>query len=333
MAEAARLHGLLHASAARNAYNNKALVHDLSSYVPTHKLTKVAPLPQRTPGSLLVALITVSKNGLPEAQPDAHLSAEVKDGVNKILRLLDASIARKDPAIISAVPVQEIPLDTANDLAIENCKRLLTVRSNSDELKIIADSLGISVDLLAMAGRFPVLSTSNLPQATPEEQSATASPARGTAMLNSIFKSVRVPEFRHKWMFWAEKGQQASGKDKSAQSEEYASRPKPLGEQIISVKEFYQHFNNIPVESLKLRDSIHLFHLGIKPVWEDPRNTRGGAWYFKIPKDIAAQFWHEMCLLAVGDGLQGAVETKRACKSFLDHIVLVHTDLSLSLQR
>jgi hypothetical protein len=133
-------------------------------------------------------------------------------------------------------------------------------------------------------------------------------------MLNSIFKSVRVPEFRFRWMFWAEKGQQSGPKDKSTQSEDYASRPKPLGEQIISIKEFYQHFNNIPVESLKLRDSIHLFHMGVKPVWEDPRNERGGAWYFKVTKELAPQFWHELCLLAVGDVLQGAVETKRACK-------------------
>lgn len=169
-----------------------------------------------------------------------------------------------------------------------------------------------------MAARLPVLSTSNLSGPTAEEQSSTASPARGSAMRQAIFKSVRVPEFRFKWLFWAEKGQQAPPKDKSATSEEYASRPKPLGDQIISVKEFYQHFNNIPVENLKLRDSIHLFHLGVKPVWEDPRNAKGGAWYFKIPKDHAEQFWHEMCLLAVGDVLQGAVETKRA--SFNDDI-------------
>ena len=165
-----------------------------------------------------------------------------------------------------------------------------------------------------MADRFPVLNTSDLPPASSAEQIATASPARGSAMLNNIFKSVRVPEFRFRWLFWAEKGQQGAAKDKTASSEEYASRPKPLGEQIITIKEFYQHFNNIPVESLKLRDSIHLFHMGIRPVWEDPRNTRGGAWYFKISKDVAAQFWHEICLLAVGDVLQGAVETKRDCK-------------------
>jgi hypothetical protein len=194
----------------------------------------------------------------------------------------------------------------------------------------------IPADTTMSSSRFPVLSTSNLPKASAEEQSATASPARGTAMLNSIFKSVRVPEFRFKWMFWAEKGQQAPPKDKSASSEEYASRPKPLGDQIISVKEFYQHFNNIPVENLKLRDSIHLFHMGVKPVWEDPRNVRGGAWYFKVSKEMAPQFWHEMCLLAVGDILQGAVETKRAGKSYplpSAHLHVHVTNCSTSVQR
>jgi hypothetical protein len=272
MAEAARLYGLLQASAERNAYINKALARDFSPYISSRKRPKTttAPNPRPAISSVLLEALT---------HFDSPLSAKVESDLKHLLHLLDASIARDDANAQSP--------DT------------------------------ISLHSPAMAGRLPVLSTTSLPQATPEEQSATASPARGTAMLNSIFKSVRVPEFRHKWMFWAEKGQQAPAKDKSAPTEEYASRPKPLGDQIISVKEFYQHFNNIPVESLKLRDSIHLFHLGIKPVWEDPRNTRGGAWYFKIPKDQAAQFWHEMCLLAVGDGLQGAVETKRACKCLL----------------
>ena len=208
----------------------------------------------------------------------------------------------------------------------------LTCESKVGLDRILGNNLGIPITSPTMAGRFPVLSTSDLPAASSEEQAATASPARGTAMLNNIFKSVRVPEFRFKWMFWAEKGQQAPPKDKSAASEEYLTRPKPLGDQIVSVKEFYQHFNNIPVENLKLRDSIHLFHLGVKPVWEDPRNTRGGAWYFKVSKDSAAQFWHEMCLLAVGDVLQGAVETKRACKPSLSThrstcVILTYTSL------
>lgn len=164
-----------------------------------------------------------------------------------------------------------------------------------------------------MAGRLPALSTSDLPAASAQEAITTASPARGSAMLNNIFKQVRVPEFRFKWQFWAEKGQQSTPavKTATAGAEEYASRPKQLGDPIISIKGFYEHFNNIPIDNLKLRDSIHLFHAGVKPLWEDPRNTRGGAWYFRISKENAAAFWHEICLLAVGDVLQHAVETKR----------------------
>jgi hypothetical protein len=315
MSDIARLQGLLQASSQRNAYHNKALAADYSPYASSRRRFNVAAAPATRKAdepSLLKALIHASKYKVPEPQLNQPLSPAVKVGIDQILARLNAIIPKEATSIEPSAQVKNTTHDLVNDLAVTNCKRLLTVRSNTVELKSVTNSLGISVPSPAMAGRFPVLSTSNLPKATDEEQSATASPARGTAMLNSIFKSVRVPEFRHKWMFWAEKGAQAAPKDKSA-PETYAT-PKPLGEQIISVKEFYQHFNNIPVENLKLRDSIHLFHLGVKPVWEDPRNARGGAWYFKIPKDIAAQFWHEMCLLAVGDGLQGAIETKRASK-------------------
>lgn len=327
MADTARLYVLLEASATLRAHNKKVLEDNSSWYESFTKRPKfpAAPAPrQAIPCSLLEALTHASKHGVPKPQSNEPLSVEFKVGLKQVLDKLNTILPRDAAVIVPSKRVQQTTQDLADDLAFENCKCIFTARSNPQELKVIANSLGVSIASPAMAGRFPVLSTSDLPKATAEEQSATMSPARGTAMLNSIFKSVRVPEFRHKWMFWAEKGQQTTPKDKSAQSEEYASRPKPLGDQIISVKEFYQHFNNIPVESLKLRDSIHLFHLGVKPVWEDPRNTRGGAWYFKIPKDHAAQFWHEMCLLAVGDVLQGAVETKRACKSLLFFLLTHH---------
>ena len=312
MTEATRLIGMLRASAAQNADRNKRINHSSSPYTTFFKIPKLQAEPERrnaSPVSLLEGLVQATKHGV--SRPPEPLSAEFKAGLSQVLHILNTIL----PAVIvSSSPSKQQQREHGNDVAIENCQRFFTVRSNNKQLRKTAKGLGIPILPPDMAGRFPVLSTSNLPQATPEEQAANASPARGHAMLNSIFKSVRVPEFRFKWMFWAEKGQQSTPKDKAANSDEYASRPKPLGEQIISVKEFYQHFNNIPVENLKLRDSIHLFHLGVKPVWEDPRNARGGAWYFKVSKDIASQFWHEMCLLAVGDILQSAIETKRACK-------------------
>jgi hypothetical protein len=274
MAEATRLIGMFRASAGQNANINKPI-----SNKPT------TPKPR----------------------------AEHK-GIQHLLDFLSSSTTRKITATHSRTRPTNTASDIKNKIAVANCRRIFAARADVKKLHSIAISVQAPPLSPTMAGRFPVLSTSNLPPASASEQSATASPARGSAMLNSIFKSVRVPEFRFRWLFWAEKGQQSGPKDKTTQSEDYASRPKPLGEQIISIKEFYQHFNNIPVENLKLRDSIHLFHMGIKPVWEDPRNERGGAWYFKVTKDVAPQFWHELCLLAVGDVLQGAVETKRACE-------------------
>jgi hypothetical protein len=327
MAEVARLIGMLQASAAQLAsYNNKALDFGLSPLLPDVEQdfsesetssTDCAPVPS----SFLEALELVADQGPLPARPSEPPSQHFTVGLNHVLSTLNAIFppSANLPAPVSQV--KETTADITNDLAIANCKRIFSAASNRYELSTITLDLGITTPTDIMAGRFPVLSTSNLSPASAAEAAATASPARGTAMLSSIFKSVRVPEFRFKWQFWVEKGQQSSTV-KSTSLDEVASRPKPLGEQIISVKEFYQHFNNIPVENLKLRDSIHLFHLGVKPLWEDPRNEKGGAYYFRVSKEQAPAFWHEMCLLSVGDVLQGAVETQRKCKS------TVHTRFS-----
>ncbi|CBX96422.1 hypothetical protein IAQ61_005702 [Plenodomus lingam] len=300
MAETARFIAMIRASASQNANVDKSKDRDQSSYRPIREGPAAARKP--TSALLLGELIHSIKNGAP--LPNKPLNTETKEGLDRILDLLNNSLLQTP----TATPVTHLSKhkSTFKDIDCVTSTRKL----NTTEITT-------PLHATTMANRFPALSTSDLPRASAEEQSATASPARGTAMLNSIFKSVRVPEFRFKWLFWAEKGQAGAPASKAG-AEDFASRPKPLGDTIISVKEFYQHFNNIPVENLKLRDSIHLFHLGVKPVWEDPRNVKGGAWYFKVSKDVASQFWHEMCLLAVGDILQGAVETKRV--SFNDDI-------------
>ena len=265
------------------------------------------------PVSLVDALQVGLKGGSLPSKPTEPLSTNFNVALNHVLHALNARLPLFAGCQVRAKKLRKTKSDLeepdlANDLAVETCKRIFAAKKDPEGLVTIAHDLSIPDN---MASRFPSLTTSDLPAASASEQSATASPARGTAMLNSIFKSVRVPEFRFRWQFWAEKGQQSSSKDKSTSADDFALRPKPLGDQIISVKEFYQHFNNIPLDTLKMRDSIHLFHVGVKPLWEDPRNSRGGAYYFRIGKDVAPQFWHEICLLAVGDVLQGAVETKR----------------------
>lgn len=326
MAEAQRLIGLLQTSHLRPHYSKPVGCNEFpafSSFAPASTVNaESSKKKEAIPVSLVEALQHIANGHQLPPQPTEPLSTDFKVGLKHVVNTLNAILPPGASYPTPTSQINEPTKDIANELAIANCKRILAAKKDPAKLQTIVSELNISLPPSdtskadKMASRFPVLNTSDLPPATAQETSATASPARGSAMLNSIFKSVRVPEFRFKWQFWAEKGQQnPPSKTGSTGAEEYASRPKALGEQIISVKEFYQHFNNIPVDNLKLRDSIHLFHLGVKPLWEDPRNARGGAYYFRIPKESAPQFWHEICLLAVGDVLQGAVETKRECKS------------------
>ena len=78
--------------------------------------------------------------------------------------------------------------------------------------------------------------------------------------------------------------------------------------EINNVQTFWETFNNFPLESLRMRDSIHLFKRTVKPVWEDKRNVNGGSWTFRVAKEKSAEFWMAINLMAIGEGLQDSVE-------------------------
>lgn len=119
----------------------------------------------------------------------------------------------------------------------------------------------------------------------------------------------RVPPLVHSWDFGHDRQDrsQAATSNGSLHEASYEDRLEPLA-QISDVRQFWSVFNNFDISQLKLRDSVHLFHKGVKPVWEDPRNARGGSWTFRVPKHQASEFWKEICMMAIGEQLQGAVE-------------------------
>lgn len=57
-----------------------------------------------------------------------------------------------------------------------------------------------------------------------------------------------------------------------------------------------------------MKDSVHLFKRGVKPAWEDRRNVNGGSWTFRVRKDLSADFWQEICMMAIGEQIQGVLE-------------------------
>ncbi|PSK43052.1 Eukaryotic translation initiation factor 4E type 3-A [Elsinoe australis] len=163
----------------------------------------------------------------------------------------------------------------------------------------------------------PRLEVNELPAASKDETSATASPARGREMKQNLLSKLRAPPLVHAWDFWHDRQDRkptstsTSGETTDVTSEtKYEDRLLHLSA-IADVKAFWSTFNNFDITALPLRDSVHLFHRGVKPVWEDPRNTKGGSWTFRVPKDKAPEFWKEVCMMAIGEQLQAAVESKR----------------------
>ncbi|KAK3068864.1 hypothetical protein LTR53_013249 [Teratosphaeriaceae sp. CCFEE 6253] len=174
-----------------------------------------------------------------------------------------------------------------------------------------------------------------LPPLSAEDGAATTSPARGAEMRNflqSRLQKNRAPPLVHSWDFYHDRQDRirstnlssstlpashstptatgtSSTNGSNPEDTNYASRLEHLAI-IDDVRKFWNVFNHFPTANLALRDSIHLFHKGIQPIWEDPRNTTGGAWTFRVPKSMAPAFWQEVCLLAIGEQLQQAVEVE-----------------------
>ncbi|PNS19254.1 Eukaryotic translation initiation factor 4E type 3-A [Sphaceloma murrayae] len=163
----------------------------------------------------------------------------------------------------------------------------------------------------------PRLDVNDLPATNNDDLSATASPARGREMRQNLLSKLRAPPLVHAWDFWHDRQDRKPPSSTTAKPDgptssetKYEDRLLHLSS-ITDVKAFWSTFNNFDITALPLRDSVHLFHRGVKPVWEDPRNTRGGSWTFRVPKDKAPEFWKEVCMMAIGEQLQAAVESKR----------------------
>ena len=167
------------------------------------------------------------------------------------------------------------------------------------------------------------LGVQNLPGISEADAAATTSPARGREMRQNLLQKLRAPPLVHNWEFSHDRqdrakrggseGVQLTDAERKEEADSYADRLVLLAE-IGDVKEFWSVFNNFDVNTLPQKDSIHLFKKGVKPVWEDERNARGGAWTFRAPKEKASEVWKNICLLAVGEQLQDAVATKRDSK-------------------
>jgi translation initiation factor 4E len=61
----------------------------------------------------------------------------------------------------------------------------------------------------------------------------------------------------------------------------------------------YQHLKR--PSALPLVSDYHLFKKGIRPIWEDEENKKGGKWIVRLKKGVADRYWEDMLFAIIGD--------------------------------
>mmetsp|Transcript_4226 Transcript_4226/g.5918 ORF Transcript_4226/g.5918 Transcript_4226/m.5918 type:complete len:189 (+) Transcript_4226:74-640(+) len=102
-------------------------------------------------------------------------------------------------------------------------------------------------------------------------------------------------QLHHAWTFWYVRRVQGS------KATNYENNIKMLGsfDTVEGFWNYYSHLvrpNELPVTSDYLT-----FKKGIKPMWEDDANRKGGKWIVRLRKGLASRYWEELLLAVVGE--------------------------------
>jgi translation initiation factor 4E len=71
---------------------------------------------------------------------------------------------------------------------------------------------------------------------------------------------------------------------------------------LSTVESFWTIYSHLKRPSLLPSVSdYHIFKEGIRPVWEDEANKRGGKWIIRLKKGVADRYWEDLLLIIIGD--------------------------------
>jgi translation initiation factor 4E len=100
---------------------------------------------------------------------------------------------------------------------------------------------------------------------------------------------------KDKWTFWY---MMRSNKS-SVQANNYEHNIHPIGtfgdsDEFWTIYSHLRRPNVLPVNS-----DVHLFRDGVKPVWEDSVNAKGGKWIIRLKKGLINRLWEHLCLAVI----------------------------------
>ncbi|PYH96106.1 IF4E-domain-containing protein [Aspergillus ellipticus CBS 707.79] len=125
----------------------------------------------------------------------------------------------------------------------------------------------------------------------PVDQAALASLEGGKG--KSAAFALREHPLKSTWIIWY--------RPPTPKYSDYEKSTIPLAS-ISSVEGFWSIYSHLKRPSLLPTVSdYHIFKKGIRPVWEDDANKKGGKWVVRLKKGVADRYWEDLLLAMVGD--------------------------------
>lgn len=112
-----------------------------------------------------------------------------------------------------------------------------------------------------------------------------------------------VHVLKHGWVFWFRPPIQKSNG--------YLEYEKTLHAMAAfdTVEDFFVIYKHLKRPStLPLVSDYHMFKNGIRPVWEDEENKKGGKWIVRLKKGVADRYWEDLLFAIIGDQFGEATE-------------------------
>ncbi|RFU25831.1 hypothetical protein B7463_g10505, partial [Scytalidium lignicola] len=108
---------------------------------------------------------------------------------------------------------------------------------------------------------------------------------------------------RYSWVFWYR-----PPIAKSNGFIEYEKTLHPMAG-FDNVEDFFTIYKHLKRPSiLPLVSDYHIFKKGIRPVWEDDENRKGGKWIVRLKKGVADRYWEDLVFAIIGDQFAEASE-------------------------
>ena len=117
-------------------------------------------------------------------------------------------------------------------------------------------------------------------------------------------------QLRHSWVFWFRPPQSKSNGYVEYDKTIHAMATIETAEDFFT---FYKHLKR--PSTLPLVSDYHIFKKGIRPIWEDDDNKKGGKWIVRLKKGVADRYWEDLIFAMLGD--QFAEASDEVCGAVL----------------